>query len=120
MYNLKKFNIDDKNIMFINNSRNTRSGFAHDTEFYINDRYINENTCIYYNRTWECYRYQSVMMGAIYNEIESRKNDIKSEYKNDNKISRLTKKHAEKVNDIIINDDYIKLLQAIQSKLREY
>lgn len=53
-------------------TQNTSYGFRHIcTEGYNNTeeaRYIKRdilNKCCYYNRTWECFRYQTVLRGAI-------------------------------------------------------
>ena len=60
-----KFEIDGKEVMFVNQYRNTRHGFAHDTTMFVNGCEIESATCHYLNRTWECYTYQSVMLSAV-------------------------------------------------------
>lgn len=109
------YNIND--IMFINSSRNIRNGFAHDSELFINGRNYGENTCHYLNRTWECFRYQSVMRGLVYTLIEERKAQLKGDYKRENGLARLTKKHLDKLEEIIANDDIIALHRAIMQEL---
>ena len=104
-------------IMFVNSSRNTRNGFAHDSELFINGRNYGKNTCHYLNRTWECFRYQSVMKGLVYNLIEDRKATLKASYKSENGLARLTKKHLDKIEEIIANDDKIALYKAIRQEL---
>ena len=54
------------NIEFINTAKNTRNGFYHKTELYIDSEFILECKCNYLNRTWESYPYQSVMKDALY------------------------------------------------------
>lgn len=49
---------------FINNSKGTRNGFAHETELRVNGLYF-YNKVNYYNRTWECYTFQTAMRGAL-------------------------------------------------------
>lgn len=109
------FNIND--IMFVNSSRDTRHGFAHDSELFINGRNYGKNTCHYLNRTWECFRYQSVMRGLVYTLTEERKTQLKGDYKRENGIARLTKKHLDKLEEIIANDDIIALNRTIMQKL---
>ena len=104
-------------IMFVNSSRNTRNGFAHDSELFINGRNYGNNTCHYLNRTWECFRYQSVMQGLVYNLIEERKADLKASYKSENGLTRLTKKHLDKLEEIIEKDNEIALYRAIKQNL---
>jgi hypothetical protein len=58
---LKKIMVGDDEYIFINTSRSTRNGFAHDTVLMKNGREIGTYTCQYLNRTWEAYQYCSVM-----------------------------------------------------------
>ena len=60
-------------------TKDTRTGFSH----YCELRILNETTaegfevrskCVYYNRTWEAYRYQTVMQEATQKAIKSTKN----------------------------------------------
>lgn len=117
---LKTFTINENEITFVNLSRSTRNGFAHDSELFINGVNRGKNTCHYYNRTWESYRYQSVMRGLVFKLIDERKNRLKDDYKYSNGIKRLTAKHLEQVDDIIKADGHIQLLQAIKDKLNEH
>ena len=81
------------NIEFINTVKNTRNGFYHKTELYIDSEFILECKCNYLNRTWESYPYQSVMKEALYEAIES---EILRE-KNLKGIKRLTKQLRETI-----------------------
>lgn len=117
---LHSLKINDNQITFVNNSRSTRNGFAHDSELYINDNYKGKHSCYYLNRTWECYRYQTVMMGLVDNLIEERKNYIKADYKRANNIARLTQKHNGKIAGLFKADDRIVLYEAIIKELKRY
>ena len=117
---LHTLKINDNQIIFVNNSRSTRNGFTHDSELYINDNYRGENSCHYLNRTWELYRYQTVMMGLVDKLIEERKNYIKAEYKRVNNIARLTQKHNSKIAELFEADDRIALYNAIIKELKRY
>lgn len=117
---IKTFAINENQITFVNLSRDTRHGFAHDSEIFINGLKRGKNTCHYYNRTWESYRYQSVMRGLVCKLIAERKNYLKDEYKYNNGIKRLTAKHLEKVDNFIEADGHIALLQAIKDKINEH
>ena len=112
--------INDKQIIFVNHSRSTRNGFAHDSELYINDNYRGKNSCHYLNRTWECYRYQTVMIGLINKLIEERKNYIKADYKSENNITRLTQKHNGKIAELFEADKMLVLYNAIIKELKRY
>ena len=119
MIDFKRFVIDGNEVVFINNSRNTRSGFAHDSEMHINGYRYSKNTCYYLNRTWERYRFQSVMQGCIDNAIENCKRILKEEYKAKNGVKRMTEKHQKAFNDLLCNDKEYQLLRKIMAKVDE-
>ena len=83
--------INGNEYTFINNSRGNRSGFVHETKLYKNNALIGQNKVQYYNRTWECYTYQSVMKGVVYTLINAEYEAFKNEYKERHNIKRLTK-----------------------------
>lgn len=85
-----KKKINGNEYMFINHFRGNRSGFVHETELFKNDRFIGENKIQYYNRTWECYAYQSVMKGCVSMLMEEIFENFKTAWKNDHNIKRLT------------------------------
>lgn len=64
---------------FICDWANTRSGFKHNCNLIINGLHNVKNVVYYYNRTWECYEYQTAMQGAI----ELYKNEIEEQIKQD-------------------------------------
>ena len=63
---MHRLSIEGKEIIFINTWHSTRSGFAHETELYIDGWQAAEARCYYINRTWERYSYQSVMLQAVH------------------------------------------------------
>lgn len=74
------------------NSRSTRNGFAHDCEVWdenYND--ICKVSCHYLNRTWECYRFESVLHSAIYKMAEEQAETIVEQWKEENGKSRISK-----------------------------
>ena len=87
---IRKITVNGNEYQFVNDSRNTRTGFAHDTTLFKNGKKIGRATTIYYNRTWECYRYQTVMKKCISNIINEKEEDYISAYKANNGIKRLT------------------------------
>lgn len=93
---ITKKSINNNEYTFVNHSRSNRSGFVHETELYKNDRLISEYHIQYYNRTWECYQYQSVMRSAVSVLIAEAKEAYKNAYKQAHNIKRLTEaKRAE-------------------------
>ena len=62
---------------FVNNSRGNRSGFVHETTLFNNNGLEVGNYKIqYYNRTWECYQFQTVMKNCISKIIEEKKDNF--------------------------------------------
>jgi hypothetical protein len=47
------------------NSEGTRSGFRHIAVLHRNGFEIARAKCVYYNRTWECYQFESVLIKII-------------------------------------------------------
>lgn len=114
---IRKITVNGNEYEFINDSRNTQSGFAHDTTLFKNGRSFGRATAIYYNRTWECYRYQTVMkkcIGAIINEKEE---DYISVYKANNGIKRLTAEKRGQAMQKFYEQSYIKELLDVYEQL---
>lgn len=87
--------INGNEYIFYNSFRGNRSGFVHETELYKNNYNIGWNKCQYYNRTWECYTYQSVMKGLVSGLMESAMEEFKNAWKESHGIKRLTKEKKE-------------------------
>ena len=114
---IKKFNIDEYEFEFVNESYDTRNGFKHVSTLFMNNCKQIENTCHYLNRTWESYRYQTAMRGCVYMLIENRIGDLKSNFKNRNGYLKMTAKRNEEFENEIKDDDilgrYYRLLSRI-------
>lgn len=87
--------INNNEYMFINRSFGNRSGFVHETELYKNDILIGTNKIQYYNRTWECYQFQSVMRGVVSSLIEEYRDNFIKNWKAERNIKRLTNEKRE-------------------------
>lgn len=117
---VKKFMVGEKEYMFVNSSRNTRNGFAHDTTLFINNVEKMTNTCHYLNRTWEVYRYQTVMMGAIRQMINNRRDYLKNKFKEDHGYKRLNDKTKLILEDIFTNDSILVEYEKAMNNLQKY
>ena len=101
---IKKYAINGNEYMFFNDSYGNRSGFVHKTALHLNDRLIGENKIQYYNRTWECYTYQSVMKRVVRALLEEEFNIFKEGWKLSHNVKRLTKaKESEMMQDLAEN-----------------
>lgn len=101
---VRKINVNGKEYEFVNNSRSNRSGFVHESTLLVNGVEKDTIKCQYYNRTWECYQYQSAMQSLMYQLKNRRYDKLKAEYKAKNNVKRMTAKHNE-IFDVIIKDD---------------
>lgn len=109
--NLKKFE-------FVNDYGYTRTGFYHSTTLFENGVIIMTNRVNYINRTWENYAYQTVMLGAIRELLDQRKNEIIENYKRINNIKRLTKDKKALAEKEVEKDKRIKELESLRAEVR--
>ena len=89
-------------IEFKNSARNTRGGFAHDTQMFIDGILEMTNSAHYINRTWESYAFQSVMRQAVYLRIEEERNKLVREYKEANNKQRISRDVKESLTNELI------------------
>lgn len=78
------------NYQFVNESGGNRMGFYHKSTLFLGGREIVSKKVQYYNRTWECYTFQTSMRHCINNYIENELQKFTREYKEKNNIARLT------------------------------
>ena len=101
---LRKFK--DKNLAnytIVNESGSTSRGFYHDSILMLGSNEIERNRCNYLNRTWECYRFQTSMMGVVRKARDHWEEYYLSKFKNDNEINRMTKKKKEEFEEYLKN-----------------
>lgn len=115
---IRKIKINDREYEFINESRSTRSGFAHDTTVFRNGCEIETHTCHYLNRTWECYTYQTVMYGAMNDLIHYRTERLTNQFKADKGYNKLTAKRKEELKPFLENDSLLREYKAVKECLQ--
>lgn len=111
------FIVEGHDILFVNQSRSTRHGFAHDTTLFIDDLERSSDTCHYLNRTWECYQYQTVMRCATRKLIDTRREVLESRFKDYNGYKKMTSKRREEFEGSIADDSFLKTYNAIMDKI---
>jgi len=92
-----KTTINNNTYEFVNESFNNYRNWGHKTKLYKNNELISEGKCIYLNRTWESYPYQTVMGVTIGNLIDEEIKEIVSNYKESKGIKRLSKSIKEEL-----------------------
>lgn len=118
MTSIKKATINGKEVMFLNHFIDTRNGFTHKTEMYINGFPVREARRNYLNRTWERYRYQSVMLDAIQTEMDCLCYDIAEDWKKKNGFKTMTAKRKEQFAEVLNRNQYYKELSAIYAEVK--
>lgn len=76
----------------------TSSSWGHKAELIRNNDYtLNTYKIRYYNRTWECYQYQSVIKSVLNDYIDYLIKDYINDYKTQNNITRLKSQQREEL-----------------------
>lgn len=104
--------IDNNEFLFVNESEDTRYGFRHVCHLFINDYDRATISHPYYNRTWERYTYQTVMMEAIQAVMDEIYESELRYYKEHNDIKRLTAAKRQAFEDGFNNQTYKSLQEA--------
>lgn len=104
---------------FVCDSHNTRNGFNHECELFVNGKYEASGKCVYYNRTWEKYDYQSVMYNTISNLIEEREENLKRQFKAANGYVNLTQKRKAEFEQVLNTDSEIIELRQVKETIKE-
>lgn len=83
-FSIIKFNEWD----FVNNYWETSNAWGHECHLLKNGSEMAKARARYYNRTWEKYTYQSVMLEAVYNARKDHLDHYIEAYKANNDIKR--------------------------------
>ena len=116
-YFIKK-EIGNAKFTFWVRSRNTRHGFAHDAELWMDGKMISSDTAHYLNRTWEAYQFQSVMRGAVHNAINDARAMITAEEKEKRGWKRLTVARKNEIEAIIDENSGIMVLRELDEHVK--
>lgn len=111
---IKKFNVGEVSYEFVCEGGYTRNGFYHRATLFKesngNSYKLAENKVNYLNRTWESYRYQTAISGALYDYSNRRYNTLLNQFKNEKGYAKMTKKRYDEFHnsDLYKNDEVIK------------
>ena len=106
--------IGNAEFVFDVNSRDTRGGFAHDCELCAGLEVIGRATCHYLNRTWESYRYQTVMLAAVRDALNTAKSRIENAEKAARGWDRLTAARRDVIEKIMEQNSGVVALTALE------
>lgn len=95
---------------FINETWETYKAWGHKTTLFVDGIEKGYHRARYYNRTWECYRYQTTMKACIYSILDRMESAFICDYRFKNNIKRLTKQKREiAINELSKNEKYQEL-----------
>ena len=117
MCEIKRVKVGDNEYSFYNRSESTRNGFKHITQLFKNDVLIASDTAHYLNRTWERYRYQTVMKNCVNTMRDRIKDNLKESVKNELGIKRMTEKGKYQLAMRIATDSKINELNSLYNEL---
>lgn len=119
---MKIYNINGVEYEFVCESWETYRSWGHYVTLYRNSFNLAENKCTYINRTWEYYRYQTCMSGAVSVAMAELIDRELENYKYEKGITRFRKGEKEKVLENIKTEneryiEYKKLYDYISSNI---
>lgn len=92
---IKKYQIGDTIYEFVCEEWETSQAWGHKATLLKNGEELNSRKVRYYNRTWESYRFQSVMCGCVRDLQEKERANALETFKFQNGYSRMTPKRME-------------------------
>lgn len=110
--------VNGKHFEFDCEYKDTRDGFNHFVRLYMNGDLIAEEKRHYINRTWETYRYQSAMIGAINNALAHEKARVREEYLRENNCKNVTEKRRAGLEEKYKSDPMVRDLEELNKRIR--
>ena len=116
---IKKYEIGNVNYEFVCEGWSNSRGWGHEVHLFRDGWEIAENRIRYYNRTWENYRFQSCMLGAIDSAMTDIVERTIENYKRKNNVERFKKGEKQTVIENMEkeNEDYKSLVE-LRDKVR--
>ena len=116
---IKKYEIGNVNYEFVCEGWSNSRGWGHEVHLFRNNWEIAKNRIRYYNRTWENYRFQTCMLGAIDSAMTDIVERAIENYKYKNNIERFKKGEKQTVIENMEkeNEDYKSLVE-LRDKVR--
>lgn len=113
--------IDGKRYRFYLSAWKTRSGFAHGAEMFDCESYtiVAEYKCYYLNRTWECWTYQTAILGAVSKAMDYLKSDVADNLRAENGWKVITKKRSAVLDEALDNNDEMVRLRKLYKELNK-
>ena len=104
---------------FVNEVWETSNAWGHKTTIIKNLYDYDSHKIRYYNRTWECYTFQSCMYGALEELKEKELNRFIDNYKYEHNIDRFKKGQKEEVINLFNETEIGKDIQELHDAIRD-
>ena len=114
---VREIKVRNTKFRFVCEGWSNSRAWGHRVVLFENGREIDEAKIRYYNRTWECYTYQSCMQKVVDQLIENRQQRLIADYKYMNNINRLTE---DKKKELIKADDKLKTYKLLYKRISGY
>lgn len=106
--------INNNTYTFVCETWTTARAWEHKVTLFRNNTEYTTQKITYYNRTWECYEYQSCMLKCVNSIIDEEKEFIFNEYKRANNKKRLTQEQKDELTN---NSKIIQELKELKKAL---
>lgn len=114
---IKKIEMNGKVYEFVNETKDTRHGFAHVSTLLIDNYETMKHRCNYLNRTWESYRYQTSMKGCMCDLIEELTERLKKQFMTANMYGKMTDKRRKEFETVLKSNELYNEYVAVKNKL---
>lgn len=114
---IKKIEMNGKVYEFVNETKDTRHGFAHVSTLFIDNYEEMKHRCDYLNRTWESYRYQTSMKGCMCDLIEELTERLKEQFMTVNMYGRMTDKRRKEFETVLKSNELYNEYVAVKNEL---
>lgn len=117
---IKRFKIGDTEFEFVCEGWETYRAWGHEVHLFKNGYEISSYRIRYYNRTWECYRFQSCMLCAVETAMDKIMSREIENYKYRNNIERFKKGEKQRViEDVRMNNEDYKALIELENEVHK-
>lgn len=114
---IKKIEMNGNVYEFVNETKDTRHGFAHVSTLLINNYEAMKHRCNYLNRTWERYRYQTSMKGCMCDLIEELIERLKEQFMTVNMYGKMTDKRRKEFENVLKSNELYNEYVAVKNEL---
>ena len=115
---MRQFTVDGHDVRFVNEWKDSRSGFNHISSLFVDNEFVSTATVHYINRTWERYSYQTSMMKCVDNWSASIEENLKYDFKRFNNLTRISGKNKDEFNVKFKENKQVKLCEHILEALK--